>query len=1070
MSRSLRVAPEYIAKVKLAIKRSGFPSQQALATESVLGRSTVSNFVNGKPVDFGIFVEICDKLGLDWQAIVDTKQADKEVSMSESKLKQKYPNLPVAVILTAIPEETTAVLHHLGGVDQTQDENHYFCNTFGSNGQNWLVAVKEIGQYNINSLPETLEALNCWQPKVILFVGIAGSLRGVGLGDVVAANLVSCYEQGKFYNGKFLNRQQVVFAGSNDLIQLARNQIQRKSWQNRIECGCPDEKPKLHVEAIVSGEKLMADIDNEFYGYLVDSFSGCEAVEMEGYGFHCGVADYRERTHQRVEALVIRSISDLIHNQTDERNPDRKVIAARHASAFAFEILAKFKVNDEGGGGNGDRQHSRIKENLRIQSRPNLIGRQEELSKLMRYLSTPDKYKNITVSGIGGVGKTALVLEAAYRCLEASEGGETLTDALKFEVIIYTSAKERILTPSGIQGRKGAINRTLRQIVYEIASTLKDSSINQALLDEELSQRVILSLSKQSTLLIIDNLETLENKEQVEAFLYELPPSVKVMLTSREKEAFTPIQLNRLPEPDCLKLIEQLADEKGIVDEKGIPLLSENDSKKLSEAAHGLPLAIAYAIGRLAKDDNQEEDTLEEVIKKLRSSTGDLAQCLFEKAVEELKERYQVAYKLLISLAIFPEAPRRDAVREVAGLKCELDENVNDGFRRLSRPSFAYKREDNRYEMLSLTRAYALAQFKVDRDFSIKARERWVTWYIDFANNNGGEDWKNWHIRYNYLKAEWENLLEVLSWCADPDRYGSPDGYNTVKELWKKLNRFANIYGYWLDRVEWLSWLIDESTTRKDLATTLYAMAKKGWTLTLRGRPQDLEDANEIFTKAWGLREQAKAKLDDEIYLANHIAALRIRQEQLKPAEQQRYEKATEWLDQANDLYQKFCTENPDEKPQDLTRRRIRIPYYKAQIYYYQGNYDDAKKLLKQVISDAEDSEWQRVVVDAWNWLADVLIKQVELVNNLEEANNLLKEAEDLLNPALEVAKSNQNKRRVALCQRSYAGLESARPEQERNSEEIRRWAEQARKSFDEGELEMTREANEMRDLIASLE
>jgi len=53
----------------------------------------------------------------------------------------------------------------------------------------------------------------------------------------------------------------------------------------------------------------------------------------------------------------------LIHNQTDEKNPDRKVIAARHASAFAFEILAKFKINnDPASRSNSDRQHSRIKE------------------------------------------------------------------------------------------------------------------------------------------------------------------------------------------------------------------------------------------------------------------------------------------------------------------------------------------------------------------------------------------------------------------------------------------------------------------------------------------------------------------------------------------------------------------------------------------------------------------------------------------------------------------------------------------------------------------------------------
>lgn len=69
MSRSLRVAPDYIQRVKLAIKRSGFPSQQSLADEIGMARATISNFLNGKSVDFSCFVEISDRLGLDWQAI-----------------------------------------------------------------------------------------------------------------------------------------------------------------------------------------------------------------------------------------------------------------------------------------------------------------------------------------------------------------------------------------------------------------------------------------------------------------------------------------------------------------------------------------------------------------------------------------------------------------------------------------------------------------------------------------------------------------------------------------------------------------------------------------------------------------------------------------------------------------------------------------------------------------------------------------------------------------------------------------------------------------------------------------
>jgi len=69
MSRSLSISPASIDKVKQALKRNGFPSQQAFATDLGLARSTVSNFFNGKPVEYLNFVEICEKLGIDWQAI-----------------------------------------------------------------------------------------------------------------------------------------------------------------------------------------------------------------------------------------------------------------------------------------------------------------------------------------------------------------------------------------------------------------------------------------------------------------------------------------------------------------------------------------------------------------------------------------------------------------------------------------------------------------------------------------------------------------------------------------------------------------------------------------------------------------------------------------------------------------------------------------------------------------------------------------------------------------------------------------------------------------------------------------
>ncbi|MDJ0692972.1 ATP-binding protein [Mastigocoleus sp. MO_188.B34] len=78
MGRSLRVAVKYIQQVKSALPRNGYPSQKAFATEIGLSLSTVKNFLSGKPVDYINFVEISEKLGLEWQEIADKEPEAQE--------------------------------------------------------------------------------------------------------------------------------------------------------------------------------------------------------------------------------------------------------------------------------------------------------------------------------------------------------------------------------------------------------------------------------------------------------------------------------------------------------------------------------------------------------------------------------------------------------------------------------------------------------------------------------------------------------------------------------------------------------------------------------------------------------------------------------------------------------------------------------------------------------------------------------------------------------------------------------------------------------------------------------
>jgi transcriptional regulator with XRE-family HTH domain len=69
MSRSLKIRSDCLSQVKLALGRNGFSSQRALAEDAGFSLATVSNFLNGKPVDHITFEELCRRLDLNWKEI-----------------------------------------------------------------------------------------------------------------------------------------------------------------------------------------------------------------------------------------------------------------------------------------------------------------------------------------------------------------------------------------------------------------------------------------------------------------------------------------------------------------------------------------------------------------------------------------------------------------------------------------------------------------------------------------------------------------------------------------------------------------------------------------------------------------------------------------------------------------------------------------------------------------------------------------------------------------------------------------------------------------------------------------
>jgi nucleoside phosphorylase len=236
-----------------------------------------------------------------------------------------------AIILTALYEETRAVLRHLAG-RATEDVS----GTLFTKGQfeGWEVAVAEIGPGNAGAAAIGARALAHYKPEVALFVGVAGGVKDVAIGDVVVATKVYGYESGKDAAGGFKARADVMNT-AHDLEQRARLLRQSDDWKKRLDPAIQHQHPRVFVDPIAAGEKVVASTYSATAKLISEHYSDAVAVEMEGRGFLEAV-----HINQPVRGGVVRGISDLLSGKAEADKAGTKAIAADAASAVAFEMLS----------------------------------------------------------------------------------------------------------------------------------------------------------------------------------------------------------------------------------------------------------------------------------------------------------------------------------------------------------------------------------------------------------------------------------------------------------------------------------------------------------------------------------------------------------------------------------------------------------------------------------------------------------------------------------------------------------------------------------------------------------
>src|SRR5258708_1675198 len=641
-----------------------------------------------------------------------------------------------------------------------------------------------------------------------------------------------------------------------------------------------------------------------------------------------------------------------------------------------------------------------------------LIGREAELNEIKNFLSPRHRVGVICISGGGGVGKTALALEIAHDWRKESA---KLPPDERFEAIVWVTAKTAELLPAGQVQRQPTFT-DLESVYRAIGDLLDIPAIFRAAHQAEKNIIISRFLTEHRILLILDNLENIDDQELM-VFLRDLPAPSKALITTRHRiDVAVPIYLHMLDEDMAHELVFMECERHGLS-------LEEDQIKALLQRTGGLPLAIIRTIGRMA----WRGSSIHTEIQQLDDARNDIYDFCFGKTISLIRPGN--AYQMFLTLAVFAGEARREALGFVAGFADDIfsrDEALSD----LEVLSLCTKNKD-RFGLEALTRTQALAELHSQPGSETESRERRVQWYLSFTQKYGGKDEQEMHLNYDNLEEDWDNILAAINWCMGQGRYAD------VVALWRNVRDFTHIYGYWIDRVKLLNWIIAEAESKGEWQIAIPAMYDKAFTLSLTGPSTSLEKADALLQRCWTLRDYTDGVVRGRI--AALISSICI--------QQARHQEAHQWLDTSEALLA-----GGGLSQIALARERTSILYDRGENWFALGDYGNAQRVFEEMLQQAQLSGWQRSVVHALNWLAFVAVLQ----GNFEAGKQYLQ-------TGWPVAVRIKEKRVIAYYRRTYAYYYRGIG----NQAETLRWAETALDNFER--LGMLNAAAEMRIFVNDL-
>lgn len=251
----------------------------------------------------------------------------------------------------------------------------------------------------------------------------------------------------------------------------------------------------------------------------------------------------------------------------------------------------------------------------------------------------------ILIAGLGGIGKTALTIEAARRCL-----GDRKSEWAGF---VWASAKQEMLVDGDVVKLADA-TLSYEDLLNVIGEQLGRPEMLRLLLREKEDAAAEL-LRQRPYLIVVDNLESAESAQELVDQLQIILGRSQALISSRKRVhgAIFTEQLQGLDEKDSLYFMRREAAERNVPE---VLVAQESDLLDIYKVTGGNPLAMKLVVSQVRELD------LDIVLQRLRDSTGDLYSFIYRAAWDELSE---IARKVLVYIAAWPASIARAELEEV---------------------------------------------------------------------------------------------------------------------------------------------------------------------------------------------------------------------------------------------------------------------------------------------------------------------------------------------------------------------------------------------------------------------